>query len=114
MVHAGKVLLKVVARKLSKYCEAKRLLPVEQCGFRLRRSILDMAFAVQRLKELRLKARVLLCLCFIDHQKAYDSVDSSLLWQVLASFGVLPQMIPIIRQFHDGLRACVRSDNGDC
>ena len=32
--HAGKVLLKVVARRLSAYCEAKRLLPEEQCGFR--------------------------------------------------------------------------------
>ena len=31
--HAGKVLLKVVARRLSAYCEAKGLLPEELCGF---------------------------------------------------------------------------------
>ena len=31
--HAGKNLLKVVARRLSAYCEAKGLLPEEQCGF---------------------------------------------------------------------------------
>ena len=31
--HVGKVLLKVVARRLSAYCEAKGLLPEEQCGF---------------------------------------------------------------------------------
>ena len=31
--HAGKVLLKVVGRRLSAYCEAKGLLPEEQCGF---------------------------------------------------------------------------------
>ena len=30
---AGKVLLKVYARRLSAYCEAKGLLPEEQCGF---------------------------------------------------------------------------------
>ena len=36
--HAGKVLLKVVARRLSAYCEAKGLLPEEQCGFRPDRS----------------------------------------------------------------------------
>ena len=36
--HAGKVLLKVVARTLSAYCEAKGLLPEEQCGFRSNRS----------------------------------------------------------------------------
>ena len=31
--HAGKVLLKVVARRLNAYCEAKELLPEEHCGF---------------------------------------------------------------------------------
>ena len=42
--HAGKVLLNVVARRLSAYCEAKGLLPEEQCGFRLDRSTTDMMF----------------------------------------------------------------------
>ena len=31
--HGGKVLFKVVARRPSAYCEAKGLLPEEQCGF---------------------------------------------------------------------------------
>ena len=42
--HAGKVVLKGVARRLSAYCEAKGLLPEEQCGFRLDRSTTDMMF----------------------------------------------------------------------
>ena len=40
--HAGKILLKVVARRLSAYCEAKGLLPEEQCGFRPDRSTTNM------------------------------------------------------------------------
>ena len=40
--HAGKVLFKVVARRLSAYCEAKGLLPEEQCGFRPDRSTTDI------------------------------------------------------------------------
>ena len=47
--HAGKVLLKVVARRLSAYCEAKGLLPEEQCGFRPDRSTTDRMFVVRRL-----------------------------------------------------------------
>ena len=47
--HAGKVLLKMVARRLSAYCEAKGLLPEEQCGFRLDRSTTDTMFVVRRL-----------------------------------------------------------------
>ena len=45
---------------------------------------MDMAFAVRRLQELGRKARVPLFMRFIDLQKAYDSVDLTLLWQVLA------------------------------
>ena len=54
-----------------------------------------------------------LCLCFIDLQKAYDSVDRYLLWQILARCGVPGRLIAAIRQFHEGMRACVRNDNGD-
>ena len=40
--YAGKALFKVVARRLSAYFEAKKLLPEEQCGFRPDRSTTDM------------------------------------------------------------------------
>ena len=110
--HPGKVLLKIVATRLSAYCEARNLLSEEQCGFRPHPSTTDMIFAVRRLQELRRKARVPLFLCFIDLQKAYDSVDRTLLWQVLVRFGTPPQMIEVIRRFHDGMRAYVQSDDG--
>ena len=112
--HAGKVLLYVVARRLSAYCEAKGLLSEEQCGFRPDRSTTDMMFVVRRLQEAGRKVRVSLHMCFIDLQKAYDTVDRTLLWQVLTRIGVPPQMIAVIRQFHDGMRACARPDHGVC
>ena len=114
VAHSGKVLLKIVATRLSAYCEARNLLPEEQCGFRPHRSTTDMMFAVPRLQELGRKARVPLFMCFIDLQKAYDSVDRTLLRQVVARFGTPPQMIEVIRQLHNGMRACVRSDDGRC
>ena len=59
-------------------------------------------------------ARTRLFLCFIDLQKAYDYVARTHIWQVLARFGVPPKMTELIRQFHDGIRACVRSEDGRC
>ena len=88
--HPGKVLLQVVARRLSAYCEAKGLLSEEQCGFRPDRSTTDMMFV----QEIGRKAGVSLFMCFIDLQKAYDTVDRTLLWQVLTWIGVPPQIIP--------------------
>ena len=95
--HAGKVLLTVVTRRLSAYCEVKGLLPEEQCGFRPPRSTTDMMFVVRRLQEIRRKAGVSLFMCFIHLKKAYGTVDRTLLWQVLARIGVPPQMIAVIQ-----------------
>ena len=55
-----------------------------------------------------------LFVCFIDLTKAYDSVDQTLLWIVLARFDAQKRMLGIIRQFHDGMRACVWLDDGEC
>ena len=112
--HAGKVPLKVVARRLSAYCEARGLLPEEQCGFRPNRSTTDKMFVVRRLQEIGRKAGVSLFMCFIDLQKAYDTVDRTLLWQVPTRIGVPPQMIAVIRQLHEWMRACVRPNDGVC
>ena len=112
--HAGKVLLKVVARRLSACCEVKGLLPEEQFGFRRNRSTAGMMVVVLRLQEIGRKAGVSLFMCFIDLQKAYDTVDRTLLWQVLTRIGVPPQMIAVIQQFHYRMRAYVRPDDGIC
>ena len=46
--------------------------------------------------------------------KAYDSVDRTLLWTVSALFDVPQDMISVICQLHDGMRACVRLDDRVC
>ena len=46
--------------------------------------------------------------------QAYDSVDRTLLWTALARFGVSQIMILVVRQFYDGMRACVRLADRVC
>ena len=111
--HAGKVLLKIVANRLSNYCEAPGILPDEQCGFRPERSTVDMLFVVRRLQKLARRRRISLYMRFVDLQKAYDSVDRELLWKVLARAGVPEDMIAAIHQFHDGMQTRVRMDDGE-
>ena len=72
-----------------------------------------MIYVVRGVQELALEKDLPLYMCFIDVKKAYDSVDRSLLWKVLARYGVPAKLISIIRQFHDGTRACVRLDSGE-
>ena len=42
VAHAGKILLKIIARRLSEYFERVGILPEEQSGFRPNRSTTDM------------------------------------------------------------------------
>ena len=67
VAHAGKVLLEIVATRLSAYCEAKELLLEEQCRSHpvRHRSIMDKIFAVRRSQELGRKGLVPRFLCFI-------------------------------------------------
>ena len=44
VAHAGKILLKIIARRLSEYCDRVGILPEEQRGFRPNRSTTDMMF----------------------------------------------------------------------
>ena len=111
--HAGRVLLKIVANHFSDYCEAHGILPDKQCGFRPERSTVDMLFVVRRLQELARRRRIPLYMCFVDLQKAYNSVDREVLWKVLARDGVPEEIIAVIRQFHDGMQARVRMDDGE-
>ena len=106
IAHAGKILLKIIALRLSEYCECVGILPEEQSGFRPNRSNTDMMFVIRRLQELARKKQIPLYVCFIDLTQAYDSVDRTLLWTVLARFGTPQIMISVIHQFHGGMRAC--------
>ena len=114
VAHAGKILLMIIARSLSEYCERVGILPEEQSGFRPNRSTTDMMFVVRRLQELAREKRIPLYVCFIDFTEAYDSVDRTLFWTVLVRFGVPQIMISVIRQFYDGLQACVRLNDRVC
>ena len=40
------------------------------------------------------------------------TVDRTLLWTVLARFGIPPTKHTITRQLHDGMRTCVRLGDG--
>ena len=102
----------MVASRLSNYCEAKGILPEEQCGFRPPRSTIDMLFVVRRLQELGRARKTPLYMCFIDLQKACYSVGRELLWVVLARFGVPEKMLTGFRQIHESMRARVRTDDG--
>ena len=70
-----------------------------------------MMVVIRRLQELTREKLIPLYVCFIHLTKAYNSVDRTLPWSVLTRFDEAQNMISVVRQFHDGMRACVRLDD---
>ena len=72
-----------------------------------------MLFVVCRPQERGQARKFSLQMCFNDLQETYYSVDRELLWVVLARFGVPEKMVTVLRQFREGIRARVRTDDGE-
>ena len=58
VAHAGKILLKIIARRLRQYCQGVGVLSEEQSGFRPNRSTTDMIFVIRELQELARKKQI--------------------------------------------------------
>ena len=100
VTHADKVLLKIVASRLSNCCDCAGVLPEEQA--RLDSGPGKLGRARKSPEQ-----------SFIDLQKAYYSVDRELLWVMLGRFVVPEKLLSVICQFHDGMQAGVRVDDGE-
>ena len=75
----------------------KKVLPESHCGFCKGRGCVDMIFIARQLFEKSRERDESLFALFIDLLKAYGSVSSEVLWQVLKEYDVPPVMLSLIR-----------------
>uniref|UniRef100_A0A0B7BKS6 Reverse transcriptase domain-containing protein n=1 Tax=Arion vulgaris TaxID=1028688 RepID=A0A0B7BKS6_9EUPU len=52
-----------------------------------------------------MKWKILLYMCFVDFEKAFDSIDRKSMWGILRNYGVPEKTVDIIRQLYEGF-AC--------
>ena len=93
VAHVGKILLEIIARRLSEYCErvetgATEWFPAESFDNRYH---VCGSFATGVGAE-----ETTSYICLINLAKACDSVDQTFLWTVLDHFGVPQNMISVI------------------
>ena len=53
-----------------------------------------------------------ICFCFIDYDKAFDSVDHTELWKILKEMGVPDHFTCLLRNLYVGQEATVRTGHG--
>ena len=106
--HLAKLFTSVLNRRLLKWCEANNCLTDAQFGFRPGHSTCDAIFALQSLiSEYLCKKKKLYC-CFVDYQKAFDSVDHLQLWRRLVKLGITGKLLNVIKSMYQQIKSCVR------
>ncbi|CAH2248147.1 jg17930 [Pararge aegeria aegeria] len=94
----GKVFWRVVLGRLQRLADC--VYPEAQCGFRSRRSTIDMVFTVRQLQKCR-EQRTSLLVAFVDLNKAFDSISRGGLFTALERIGCPPKLLRFIMSFHE-------------
>ena len=87
---------------------ADNVLPESQCGFRRGRGTTDMIFAMRQIQEKYHEQNKDLYMVFIDLTKAFDSVNRTGLWKLLAKVGCPDTFVDVILSFYDNTMTRVK------
>ena len=113
VAHAGKVLLKIVASRLSNYCETEGSLPEEQCGFCPAQSTIDLLFVVRLLQELKQQRKAPLYGASSICRKLTTLSTESCCGRYSHDLAYQPKTLIIIRNLRESMLARVRTDDGE-
>lgn len=103
-----KLFAKMIARRIDTHMET-RLLECQN-GFRKGRSCIDGAFATKLLLEKRREYNLETHICFVDLEKAYDSVKRGRLFNILREEEIDEHLCQIIEEIYKRNRIQVRTE----
>ena len=91
ILHASKVMLKILQVRLQQYVNDE--LPDVQAGFRKGTGTRDQIANIRWIMEKAREFQKNIYFCFIDYDKAFDSVDHNKLWKILQEMGIPGHLI---------------------
>ncbi|CAF1081345.1 unnamed protein product [Adineta ricciae] len=104
--HTGKVLLIVLLNRLKGHLDP--YLSEEQAGFRKDRSTVHQILTLRLIAEKAKRQGKKVYNCFIDFQKAFDTIKHNIIWATLKSYGVEPRMVTLLSQIYEKAQSAVR------
>ena len=102
MVSVSGLYTKLLNARLTTVVEQHRLLGEIQHGFRKGRSGADCGFVLNSVLWKSVATKKLVHLAFVDLQKAYDSVDRSILWKKLSAMGIKGKFLASLQKLYEG------------
>lgn len=109
MSHALKVLLKIIHNRIFKKCEAN--VSNDQFGFRAGMGTREAIFTLQMLLQKCYDQRKDIFVCFIDLEKAFDTINHTKLIQLIQNTGLDDKDIRLIKNLYWHQSARIKVEN---
>jgi len=111
--HTGKVFLVVLLNRLKNQLDP--YLSEEQAGFRKDRSTIHQILTLRLLAEKAKRQGKKIYNCFIDFQKAFDTIKHKVIWATLKSYGVETKMVTLLKNIYENVQSAVwiGKENGE-
>ena len=106
LCHAEKLIASVILQRIKPRTE--EILSEAQAGFRQGRSTIDQLLSLRLLAEKYNEVGKDLFLCYVDFQKAFDSVWRRGLWQVMRHLGYDRKIVRLLENLYKSTRSSVR------
>ena len=106
----SKILGKIIIRRIAKGVD--KHLREEQAGFREGRGTTEQIFILRNIIEQAVEWNSNLYICFIDYEKAFDSVDQETLWNILRYYGIPEKLIRLIKCMYQDNECAVVTSSG--
>ena len=107
---AAKVMGKILIRRISGGVDAK--LRKEQAGFRKERSTIEQKFVLRNIVEQVVEWNSSLYVCYVDYEKAFDSVQRKTLWKLMESYGIPSKLVRMVSAMYDDSQCAVAEGAG--
>ena len=103
----GKIFSTILNGRLRYWAELNGLLNESQFGFRPGHKTTDPIFILHSAIQAGFTRKTATFACFVDFQKAFDSVEHQLLWQKLARLGVSNKFLRLLQSMYGDASSAV-------
>src|SRR3989454_945667 len=104
--HMGKILMSILLNRLK--VQTEEYLADEQAGFRRDRSTIQQILLLRLIAEKASRNSKIVYNCFVDFQKAFDSIKLDIIWATLRSYGVGKRLVQILRDMGERSKMAVK------
>ena len=107
----GKVVTKIMNRRLIKWLENEGLIATEQIGFKPKQRTTDHILVLNTICDIYKSKHKAVYMCFVHLEKAFDSVNRHLLLYKLLKINISSKFLHLVRSLYQDMHTCLKINN---